>query len=320
MKNCPLVSIVIPVYNGADYMREAIDSALNQTYPNIEVLVINDGSRDDGKTDAIAREYGDRIRYIAKENGGVSTALNTGIREMKGEFFSWLSHDDVYAPEKVEIQMNDVLKLQAEGEDVRRIMFYCCGSLMNAEGKLISEGDKMYAAGRYSGNDALDMIFHGKVPGGCGFLIPREMFETVGMFREDMRYMQDVFMWERAFIAGYTMYVNKANMVRTRIHNQQTSVTGKEYGLKDREVVGRYLAEHLRGLRNSNGESLLEQYMLLCMRNNSLNIGNMIYKQLCERKELRAGKRIQAHLMKYYGMLRKKVSKVYYTVRYHSGR
>lgn len=320
MENFPLVSIIIPVYNGSDYMREAINSALNQTYQNIEILVINDGSRDDGKTDAIAREYGNRIRYISKENGGVSTALNTGIREMQGEYFSWLSHDDVYAPEKVELQINDVLKLQHEGEDVSHIMFYCCGSLMNAEGTIIREDDTKYAAGRYSSNDALDMIFHGNIPGGCGFLIPRQVFETVGMFREDMRYMQDVFMWEQAFIAGCTMYVNKANLVRTRIHNQQTSVTGKEYGLRDREVVGRYLAEHLQGLKNSKGELLLVQYMLLCMRNNSLNIGNMIYRQLCERKELRFSKRLSANAMKLYGIIRKKASYVHYTIRYHSGR
>ncbi len=65
----PLVSIVIPVYNGSNYLREAIDSALAQIYRNIEVLVINDGSRDDGKTEAVALSYGDRIRYFAKENG-----------------------------------------------------------------------------------------------------------------------------------------------------------------------------------------------------------------------------------------------------------
>ena len=320
MKKSPLVSIVIPVYNGSDYMREAIDSALNQTYQNIEILVINDGSRDDGKTDAVAREYGDRIRYFSKENGGVSTALNTGIREMRGEFFSWLSHDDVYLPEKVEVQVNDVCKLQSEGEDVSRFMFYCGGSLMNAEGTVIREGDSVYASGRHSGNDVLSMIFHGHVPGGCGFLIPRKMFETVGMFREDMRYMQDIFMWEQAFIAGYSMYVNKANLVLTRIHNQQTSVTGKEYGRKDREVVGRYLAEHLQGLHNSKGESLLKQYLWLCMRNNSLNIGNMIYRQLCEQGELSIGERININATKLYGIIRKKLSLIYYAMRYHSAR
>ena len=97
---CPLVSIIIPVYNGEKYMREAIDSALNQTYKNIEVIVVNDGSKDN--TDEIALSYGDKIRYFKKENGGVSTALNLGIKEMKGEYFCWLSHDDVYEYNKVD--------------------------------------------------------------------------------------------------------------------------------------------------------------------------------------------------------------------------
>ena len=96
----PLVSIVIPVYRGANYMREAIDSALGQSWPRCEVIVVNDGSPDGGETERIALSYGDRIRYIAKENGGVSTALNEGIRQMKGEYFSWLSHDDEYRNKK----------------------------------------------------------------------------------------------------------------------------------------------------------------------------------------------------------------------------
>ena len=70
------ISIIIPVYNGANYLRNAIDSALEQTYDNCEVLVINDGSSDDGATERIAAEYGERIRYFYKENGGVATALN----------------------------------------------------------------------------------------------------------------------------------------------------------------------------------------------------------------------------------------------------
>ena len=91
----PKVSIIIPVYNGANYVSEAIDSALAQTYKNIEIIVVNDGSSDDGATEKIAKSYGDRIRYFAKENGGVSSALNFGIRQMTGEWFSWLSHDDL---------------------------------------------------------------------------------------------------------------------------------------------------------------------------------------------------------------------------------
>ena len=85
----PKVSIVIPVYNGSNYLREAIDSALAQTYKNIEVIVINDGSNDRGKTDKICKSYGNKIRYFKKENGGVSSALNMGIEKMEGEYFSW---------------------------------------------------------------------------------------------------------------------------------------------------------------------------------------------------------------------------------------
>ncbi len=78
------------------------------------MIVVNDGSSDGGKTEEIALSYGDRIRYFRKENGGVASALNLGIREMRGEYFSWLSHDDVYLPRKVE---REAAALAARGDD-----------------------------------------------------------------------------------------------------------------------------------------------------------------------------------------------------------
>jgi glycosyltransferase involved in cell wall biosynthesis len=83
----PLVSIIIPVFNGSLFMKEAIDSALNQTYANCEVIVVNDGSTDEGKTAHIARTYGTRIRYFEKPNGGCGSALNVGIANMRGAYF-----------------------------------------------------------------------------------------------------------------------------------------------------------------------------------------------------------------------------------------
>lgn len=103
-----IVSIVIPVYNGANYLSSAIESALNQTYSRCEVIVINDGSNDNGITEKIARSYGRKIKYVEQENGGVSSALNHGIRVMNGNYFAWLSHDDMFLPRKIEAQLIEI--------------------------------------------------------------------------------------------------------------------------------------------------------------------------------------------------------------------
>ena len=124
LKYNPLISIIIPVYNGANYMREAIDSAIAQTYKNIEIIVVNDGSTDNGETEKIALSYGDKINYYYKENGGCASALNYGISKMKGEWFSWLSHDDVYFPTKLESQVNEIVKNElGNGEIQGKIEF-----------------------------------------------------------------------------------------------------------------------------------------------------------------------------------------------------
>src|SRR5215471_2056218 len=115
----PKVTIVVPVYNGRDYLREAIESALAQTYQNKEIVVVNDGSLDDGGTASIALSYGKWIRYYWKSNGGVGSALNYAIREMSGEYFSWLSHDDLYVGNKVELEVEAVSRF-----DIARTIIY----------------------------------------------------------------------------------------------------------------------------------------------------------------------------------------------------
>ena len=114
----PIVSVVIPVYNGSNYLKNAIDSALAQTYENVEVIVVNDGSDDDGKTASIIKNYGNKIKSIEKENGGVASALNSGIREMNGDYFIWLSHDDELYPEKYYIPAIDTR--------LHRVITGCC--------------------------------------------------------------------------------------------------------------------------------------------------------------------------------------------------
>lgn len=109
MQKNPLFSIIIPVYNGANYVKEAIESALNQSYLNKEIIIVNDGSSDNGDTESIIQTFKNKIIYLYKENGGVASALNLGLKKMKGEYFIWLSHDDVLEKNRIKSDM-EVLK------------------------------------------------------------------------------------------------------------------------------------------------------------------------------------------------------------------
>jgi glycosyltransferase involved in cell wall biosynthesis len=106
MSAAPLVSIVIPCYNQAAFLPEALDSALAQTYRPVEVIVVNDGSPDN--TEEVAKQYGHRIRYLARPNGGVSAARNTGIAHLQGDYIKFLDADDSLHPEALDWQMRAV--------------------------------------------------------------------------------------------------------------------------------------------------------------------------------------------------------------------
>ncbi len=209
----PKVSIVIPVYNGSNYLKEAIDSALAQTYKNIEVIVINDGSNDKGETDKICKSYGNKIRYYKKENGGAASALNMGIEKMKGEYFSWLSHDDIYYPEKIEKQIKFLEKL--EDKDV---VFYASYELIDREsnqiGKVIHDHDLLRNKPEYS-------LLRGRV-NGITMLIPKKAFDKYGLFNEDLKVTQDYDMWRR-IAKGYKFVHMNEILTKTRIHAMQDS-------------------------------------------------------------------------------------------------
>jgi glycosyltransferase involved in cell wall biosynthesis len=98
MKEQPLVSIAINNYNYARFLPQAIDSALNQTYPNVEVVVVDDGSTDNSRE--IIASYGDKIIPVLKENGGQASAFNAGFAASRGDIVCFLDADDIFVPEK----------------------------------------------------------------------------------------------------------------------------------------------------------------------------------------------------------------------------
>lgn len=212
----PLVSIVIPVYNGSNYMREAIDSALAQTYPNIEIIVVNDGSTDN--TDEIAKSYGNRIRYFIKENGGVATALNLAIENMRGEYFSWLSHDDVYLPEKIESQINILRNL-----DDKTTVIYGGYKYINEEGETLRE---IHLESDFSLDDLhkpLFALFHEQLSG-CTLLIHTSHFQRVGTFDTTLKTTQDYDLWFRILRKG-SIYYDVNCYTLSRSHSEQSAAT-----------------------------------------------------------------------------------------------
>jgi glycosyltransferase involved in cell wall biosynthesis len=219
----PLVSIIIPVFNGANYLEEAIESALNQDYPSIEILVVNDGSEDEGQTLAILEGYKDKVRVFNKENGGVASALNLGIRNMEGEFFSWLSHDDLYYPNKVSEEYRAYQSQRRK--NVIIYSDYLVFSPENPAGYLEEMSKIASDSFRY-------WLLTKSQLNGCTLFIPKSAFDDCGDFDETLKTTQDYDMWFRMSKKYDFVYLNEC-LVKFRVHANQDSSKLKEVALAE---------------------------------------------------------------------------------------
>jgi glycosyltransferase involved in cell wall biosynthesis len=209
-ENNPLVSVIIPVYNGTNYLREAIESVLAQTYTNYEILVVDDGSTD--ATWDIIQSYGARVRGIHKENGGVASALNRGIREAKGDYIAWLSHDDIWLPRKLESQVAFVCQFpQLQG-------CYTNFVYIDGECRILSTIESPW----YPRNQAIRAMLKKVYIHGCTVLIARSCFERIGLFEEELRYTQDADMWLR-LLREFEIGHKPDKLVHVRFHSEQGS-------------------------------------------------------------------------------------------------
>jgi glycosyltransferase involved in cell wall biosynthesis len=177
MNSSPLVSVIIPCYKQAQYLPEAIDSVLAQTYPHVEVIVVNDGSPDD--TEAVAQGYGERIRYVARPNGGISAARNSGIAVARGAYLKFLDSDDYLHPEQIARQMEAL----AGRDDA--VSFTAC--------RLFRDGQpEQYQDHLPQAKALLPELFTGMDWGSilC-YLFPRKLVDAVGGFAEGVHHAED---------------------------------------------------------------------------------------------------------------------------------
>lgn len=179
----PTVSVVIPVYNRAHCIAEAVESVLGQTFRECEVLVVDDGSTD--ATPEVLARYGDRIRYLRQENAGPAAARNRGIRESRGEFVAFLDSDDLWRPEKLELQVREF-----RGDDRMGIVATNVIFLYPDREVRTPFGEKDTGAIRDGFLDEFLMVT-------SSVMIRTECFREVGLFNETLQYAEDLDLFYR---------------------------------------------------------------------------------------------------------------------------
>ncbi|MGI0011392.1 MAG: glycosyltransferase [Nitrosopumilaceae archaeon] len=210
------VSIIIPVYDAAKYLNECVNSALAQTYSDLEIIAVDDGSKDNSLE--ILNQYSDKIKIISKKNSGTASALNAGIKTMTAEWFKWLSADDVLKKNAVETLVSEVNKL---GNDSKSCILYSNYDIIDESGKTIGEVTEpnYNDLGSFEQNVILLDHFYGN---GTTSLIHKSVFAKSGLFNEKIRFKDDYEFWLRCcLLHGYRMHLLDQNIAKYRIHEEQ---------------------------------------------------------------------------------------------------
>lgn len=222
-KDDPLFSILVPTYNQAEYLPEALDSLLAQTYQKWEAIVVNDGSTDE--TPAVLEQYiarDSRIKVFHKENGGVGSALNEALRYATGAWICWLSTDDIFVPDKLEVHVQVI----RQNPEVRIFFsnFYTFDQ---------STGIKQAVDRTPFSPELQCLVFLKWNPiAGNSVAIHRSVFDRVGIFDETLRNGQDFDMWLR-IAACYPIYLIPHRTYISRWHSEMGTMVFAEAGIYD---------------------------------------------------------------------------------------
>jgi glycosyltransferase involved in cell wall biosynthesis len=213
----PAVSVIMPAYNVADYLRDAAASVLAQTWTDLELLIVDDGSTDatPALAEAIRRDDPARVRVIAQANGGLAAARNTAMRAAAGSFFALLDSDDAWEPDFLASQM----QLFAARPDLDIVTGNAVFLGSRKDGQLARPcPDTRPAIGLESIISDEEAVFIMSV-------YRRTVFETIGGFDETMRTNEDYDYWLRAAAAGFRFARNPQPLARYRRRDDSLSAS-----------------------------------------------------------------------------------------------
>lgn len=212
MKKQPLVSIIVPTYNSAVYLREAIDSALAQTYRGVEIIVIDDGSTDNTKKILGPYIIDKKIKYIYQANRGLSGARNTGIKVARGEFIALLDADDIFLPNKIERQVLHMIN------NPTCDMSYC--DLYHFWDDRPNELLKLNYK-YYSGRDVFPNLLRKSFIAPVTVVFRKKVFEKYGYFNEEIRqYAEDFDFWLRLSYRGANICFLRETLAKLRLRRE----------------------------------------------------------------------------------------------------
>ena len=252
-QNSTLVSAIVPTYNRAGIVGDAIDSILGQTYPHVEVIVVDDGSTDG--TQSVLNRYGDRIRVITQENAGAAAARNRGVEAARGDLLAFLDSDDLWLPRKLERQVTLLEKagpsavcclcnIRMRWHDKDRSSFEIAQLNPPCEEGIWLNADEVLAT-RF-------VLFN------QGVVIRREVMERLGGFDESLRFMEDFDLPLRLSLEGRWTFIREPLTVWRETKDSLYGMSKVEE-LCQRECTVQAFEKHLAALVRNDGRRALQK-------------------------------------------------------------
>lgn len=238
----PLVSVLMPVYKTAPYLREAMDSMLCQTFKDFELIVLNDCSPDNAEEILDAYDDPRIVRYKGENNVGLSNVLNVGIGMARGKYIARMDSDDISLPQRLQVQVDYLDK--------------------HPDVDLVSVGMRLFGAKEGTWireinpeKVKIEAMFHSPVLHASS-VWRKDAFEKQGLrFRQEMVPAEDYDLWTRAMLKGLKLVNLPEVLYEYRIHETQATVQTDKTAAKSREVQMAYLHESLPSLSDRNREA-----------------------------------------------------------------
>ena len=215
MMTSDLVSVIIPVYNSEKYLEKCLDSVISQTYPNIEIIVVDDGSIDSSPD--ILKKYSNEVKIFSQKNNGLASALNLGISKMRGNWFKWFSPDDVMYPYAIETLIDEAKKYSDD------TIIYSNWNIIDDVGNTLRE----FCESDYNELSKFDYnirLLDGQQININTTLIPSSLFDKCSIREHDDPVAIDYdFFLSSALLHGTKFYLISKPLIQYRIHSDQLS-------------------------------------------------------------------------------------------------